>query len=159
LSRLANGPSLVLVGLALVAGAISSDSSFAQQPQRQEPKTDVAKPPPGQSPAGKNDTSIGKDEQARTREILQSTAPVHLSQEQRQKIQNLMAHTPQEQRVFPATIGAGVPKQIQLFDLPLDVADSLHGYTGDKYLVMRDQMIIVDPQVRRVVAILPGTSS
>jgi len=32
----------------------------------------------------------------------------------------------------------------QLFDIPLDLSDTLHGYNGDKYVVMRDQMIIVN---------------
>jgi hypothetical protein len=54
------------------------------------------------------------------------------------------------------TVGAAVPRQIELRDLPTAVADALHGYNGDKYLLVRDQLVIVDGQARRVVALVPG---
>jgi hypothetical protein len=36
------------------------------------------------------------------------------------------------------------------------VADVLHGYNGDKYLLVRDQLVVVDTQARRIVALVPG---
>ena len=34
--------------------------------------------------------------------------------------------------------------------------DILHGSNGDKYLIVRDQLVIVDAQDRRVVALIPN---
>jgi len=61
--------------------------------------------------------------------------------------------------VGPVGLGLGrgaVPSQVQLFDIPLELSDALHGYNCDKYVVMRDQMIIVDSQAHRVVAVIPA---
>ena len=52
------------------------------------------------------------------------------------------------------TIGAAVPKQVQLKDMPPEVTQLMNG--GDQFLVAGDTMIIVDQHSRRVVAIVPG---
>jgi hypothetical protein len=57
---------------------------------------------------------------------------------------------------FSVVIGAAVPRQAQLKDLPATLADMLNGYNGDQYILIRDQMIIVDHQSRRIVAVIPG---
>jgi hypothetical protein len=53
-------------------------------------------------------------------------------------------------------LDAAVPRQAQLTDLPAGLADLLYGSNGDQYLLVRDQMIIVDSQSRRIVALIPG---
>ena len=43
---------------------------------------------------------------------------------------------------FSLTIGAAVPRQAQLSDLPSDLTDTLHGYNGDQYVIIKDQFVM-----------------
>jgi hypothetical protein len=57
---------------------------------------------------------------------------------------------------FSVAIGAAVPQQVKLQKLPSQISSVIGGYQGDDYLLVGDQLIIVDPSARRVVAIVPG---
>ena len=106
------------------------------------------------NPAGQTDTSGG-----RARQIGQSSQPLQLSDAQRQQVKTILAKTdvPKTEKVdFEVTIGAAVPKQVQLKDMPPEVTQLMNGYWGDQFLVAGDTMIIVDQHSRRVVAIVPG---
>ena len=97
----------------------------------------------GESAAGKNETTTGKSEGERAREITGTAEPLKLTQEQRQRIGNALRNGPTLDTVdVSLSVGAAVPRQIDLHDLPTEVADTLHGYNGDKYLLVRDQLVI-----------------
>jgi hypothetical protein len=66
---------------ALFIGGLASTFSFAQS--LTEPRSNQGS---GESAAGKNDSSIGKEEGERAREMMQTQRPLALSQEQRRKI-------------------------------------------------------------------------
>jgi hypothetical protein len=135
----------------IVCLAITSGS--AQSPA--DPRSNQGS---GESAAGKNDSSTGKAEGERARDIMQTQRPIALSQEQRTKIQEFVAGRAAEKTDnvdFSLTIGAAVPRQARLSDLPRDLTDTLQGYTGDQYVIVKDQFVIVDKQVRRVIAIVP----
>jgi hypothetical protein len=118
--------------------------------------------PEGESAAGKNDSTTGKDEGARAREIVQTAGPLKISDEQRQQVRDFLARR-SERTVdsvdLSLTVGAAVPRQVELHDLPAEISDALHGYNGDKYMLVRDQMIIVDSVARRIVAIIPAVNT
>jgi hypothetical protein len=48
---------------------------------------------------------------------------------------------------FELQIGAAVP-QTELHDLPPEVAEAMNGYWDDKYVLVRDTMVIVDRNSR-----------
>jgi hypothetical protein len=84
---------------------------------------------------------------------------LQLSNQQRERLRDLLARqnpVAMDTVNVSLTIGAAVPRQIALYDLPTDMSDVLHGYNGDKYLVVRDQLVIVDSQARRIVALIPA---
>jgi len=142
-----------LVIAAVFIGCLAGTPGLAQSPTG--PRSNQGS---GESAAGKNDSSTGKEEGERAREIMQTQRPLALSQEQRKKIQDFVAARPAENADsvnFSLTIGAAVPRQAQLSDLPRDLTDTLRGYNGDQYLIVKDQFVIVDKQVRRVIAIVP----
>ena len=56
---------------------------------------------------------------------------------------------------FEMMIGAAVPAQVQLQDIPPEITQVMNGYWGDQYVLTSDKMIIVDQHSRRVVAIVP----
>jgi hypothetical protein len=143
------------IALFVISGAASVGSAVWEQAHRNTPAESVGQGYPGESAAGKNDSSVGKTEQSRAGEIMRTRHPVELNDTQRQAIQKLAASAPREESEFPISIGAAVPRQARLNDIPPELSETLGGYNGDKFLVMRDQFVIVDSQVRRVVAIVP----
>jgi hypothetical protein len=44
---------------------------------------------------------------------------------------------------------------VPLKQLPTELATLLNGFQGDDYVLVGDQLVIVDAAVRRVVAIIP----
>jgi hypothetical protein len=151
----------VILTVLIVAGGLYGATrdwrGVRVQPDQQNVQADQRA---GESRAGKNAsaTDAAPAEGARQRQIQGSAQPLQLTAEQREKIRSYVA-SHQEGRVDNAEItlmvGGGVPQQIQLADLPVELADALRGYTGDKYIVVRDKMAIVDPEVRRIVAVIP----
>jgi Protein of unknown function (DUF1236) len=124
-----------LVIVFLCTGSLGFHSSLAQSP-----------------------TAPRSNQEKRVREIMQTHRPLALSDEQRRRIQDFAAARAAEKTDsvdFSITIGAAVPRQSRLSPLPPELADALHGYNGDQYVVAKDQFVIVDAHVRRIVAIIP----
>jgi hypothetical protein len=57
---------------------------------------------------------------------------------------------------FSVAIGAAVPRKVELQKLPAQISSVIGGYQGDDYLIVGDQLVIVDRSARRVVAIVPN---
>lgn len=121
----------------------------------------------GESVAAKNDAVVpqtsrtvgaGQNSPAAATQIEQSAAPLQLSRQQRAKIHSYFA-IGKADRVdsadFSLSIGAAVPQQVQLQKLPAAVSSAMGGYRGDEYILVRNQLVIVDPNARRVVAVVP----
>jgi hypothetical protein len=151
----------IILTVIIVAGGIFAASrdwrSVRVQPDQQGVQADQRA---GESRAGRNTTSTdaAPAEGARERQIKGSAQPLQLTDEQRDKIRSYVA-SHQEGRVenvdITLMVGSAVPQQTPLADLPVELADALRGYTGDKYIVVRDKMAIIDPEVRRIVAVIP----
>ena len=60
-----------------------------------------------------------------------------------------------ENQPFTVSVGAVVPQQVPLKQIPTDFASALNGFQGDDYVLVGNQLVIVDAAVRRVVAIIP----
>ena len=109
------------------------------------------------TPAGpaENQTSSGRAAKIRG----SASGTLSLSQEQREKISAYVSRH-RVHRVdsvnFSIAIGAAVPRQAELRDLPRELVQVLQGYSGDKYVLVRDQLVIVDSKARRIVAIIPN---
>lgn len=153
----------IILTVIIVAGGLYAATrdwrGLRVQPDQQGVQADQRA---GESRAGRNatatDATSAPTEGARQRQIQGTAQPLQLNAEQREKIRSYIA-SHQEGRLENADVtlmvGGGVPQQIPLADLPVELADALHGYTGDKYIVVRDKMAIVDPEVRRIVAVIP----
>lgn len=115
-----------------------------------------------ESTVGKNDPA-GKDTNGtRADAIKQSSQPLQLDSQQRQKIKAVIAHqsgAPKLQKApFEMMIGTAVPRQVELRDIPPEIAQVMNGYQGDQYVLVQDEMVIVDRNSRRVVAIVPAVA-
>jgi Ni/Co efflux regulator RcnB len=56
---------------------------------------------------------------------------------------------------WPIVIGSFVPRDYTVYDIPSDFYGYVPGYEGYKYVVVGDQLIIIDPDTWEIVAIIP----
>jgi hypothetical protein len=126
----------------------------------QATKSDAATQAAGESAVAKKDPTGEEDATGgRARQIQASSRPLSLSEEQRLKIRNIVAGRDadrKDQTEFQLQIGAAVPRQTELRDLPPEVSQAMDGYWGGQYVLVRDTMVIVDRNSRRIAAIVPG---
>jgi hypothetical protein len=119
-------------------------------PTQREAESAVAK----NDPAGNEDPTGG-----RARNIKQSSQPVSLTQEQRDKLRTIFSSKTEaktDRPNFELMIGTSVPGQARLADLPPEATQVLNGYWGDQYLIAGKDLIVVDQHSRRVAAIISG---
>jgi len=122
----------------------------------------------GESQAGKNQTvtpqqnsaaGSGQNSSEEAAQIEQSATPLKLTDAQRAQIRAYFtgksANWAQSVN-FSVAVGAAVAQQVELQKLPPHISSVIGGYQSADYLLVGDQLVIVDPSARRVVAIVPG---
>ena len=120
----------------------------------------------GESQAGKNNnvmprqnSTVGSGQNAA--QIEQTETPLKLSEAQRQQILQYFASKPGQRMQsanFSLAIGAAVPQEVPLQKLPPEISSAMGAYQGNDYVLVGDQLVIVDPTARRVVALVPQIS-
>lgn len=122
----------------------------------------------GQSTAAKNNAvtpqtseklGAGQNAPGAAAQIEQTAEPLKLSDQQRQQIRDFFAKQKRDHPDgvdFTLAIGSAVPQNVQLQQLPSEVSSALGGYQADQYILVGNQLVIVEPNARRVVAIVPG---
>jgi type IV secretory pathway VirB10-like protein len=87
-------------------------------------------------------------------------ANVQLSQDQRTKIKDVVVGGRNVARVdsvnFNIRVGVAVPRTIHVAVLPPEVVTIVPEYRGFEYVVVGDQLLIIDPNTLEIVAILPA---
>jgi hypothetical protein len=108
----------------------------------------------------KRGPGLPSDNTSETQQLRRSaTGDLSLSQEQREKIKSYFARSsiPREESVnLSLSIGASVPRQAPTHDFPQELEKDVPAYRGTLYVRARDQLVIVDRDTRRIVAIVPG---
>jgi Protein of unknown function (DUF1236) len=87
-------------------------------------------------------------------------ANVQLSQDQRTKIKDVVVGGRNVARVdsvnFNIRVGVAVPRTVHVAVLPPEVVTIVPEYRGFEYVVVGDQLLIIDPNTLEIVAILPA---
>jgi hypothetical protein len=87
-------------------------------------------------------------------------ASVQLSQDQRTKIRGVIVGDRNVARVdhadFNIRVGVAVPRTVHVAVLPPEVVTIVPEYRGFEYVVVGDQLLIIDPNTLEIVAILPA---
>ncbi|MBV9462194.1 MAG: DUF1236 domain-containing protein [Bradyrhizobium sp.] len=130
------------------------------------PDITVARGAPAQQSAestvGKNSSSGNDANGARAKDIKQSSQALQLNPQQRQQIKDVIARQTDAPRVakapFEMMIGTAVPREVPLKDIPAEISQVMNGFKGDQYVLVQDEMVIVDHDSRRVVAIVPAVA-
>ena len=126
----------------------------------------------GQRPDEKNERAGQRNEEKNER-TGQGTQPggastagragagksVTLSSEQRTRIHEVIGRN-SSARVdhvdFSLSVGVRVPRTVHVVVLPEEVVRIVPEYRGYKYIIVRDEIVILDPDTLEIVAILPA---
>jgi Protein of unknown function (DUF1236) len=150
-----------LVGI--VAWPVLDPTRFAPGPH---PSTSANGPagsdqPGGESRAAKDTFAPDDATGGRARELKHTAEPLSLTPEQRERLRALIGqdNLPRADELpFSLQVGAAVPRQVELRDLPPEASRILNGYAEDQYVVIRGKLVIVDHLSRRVAAIIPDVA-
>jgi hypothetical protein len=85
-------------------------------------------------------------------------ASVQLSQTQRSKIQGVIGRN-SSARVnvnFHVAVGVNVPRSVHVEVLPRDVVEIVPEYEGYDYIIVGDNILIIDPDTMDIVAVIPA---
>jgi hypothetical protein len=89
----------------------------------------------------------------------ESARSVQLSNQQRTRIHDTFSHE-HVQRVdhpdFAMRVGTTVPRSVRVYDVPSDIVSVVPQYRGLKYIIVRDQVVFLDPVTLQIVAIMPA---
>ncbi|WP_049769389.1 DUF1236 domain-containing protein [Nitrobacter hamburgensis] len=119
---------------------------------------EVAKQNPAGGEAAKQNPGI-EEHASGGPSAIKTSKPINIDDAQRATLRAIFAsgHPPTVERPnFELMIGASVAEQTPLADLPPEVFKALNGFSGDKYVIAGDELVIVDQHSRRVAAIIGG---
>jgi hypothetical protein len=87
-----------------------------------------------------------------------ASAPVTLSSEQRTKITTVIKekHVQPARVNFDIRVGAAVPRSVHLTTLPPEVIEVYPAWRGYEFILVADEIVIIDPNTLRVVAVIPA---
>jgi hypothetical protein len=131
-----------------------------QQPNGRTEENAQTQTRPGQAPennhaaapnTGRENTAEGKGAAGRN---------VQISEQQRTKIRDVIVRDRNVPRVahadFSVRVGVTVPRSVHFAVLPTEVVEIVPEYRGFDYVVVGDQLLIIDPHTLEIVYILPA---
>ncbi|MGF6425965.1 DUF1236 domain-containing protein [Bradyrhizobium sp. Pha-3] len=131
-------------------------------------QTQSANPPASgtnqaQSPTGSNSTTTAQqpNSQQNTANRSSSTdvnASVNINDQQRTRISTSISHLnvqPLNNVNFSLSVGTAVPRDVRLQPLPAEVVEIVPQYRGYNFVLVRDEIVIVEPSSYKIVAVLP----
>jgi hypothetical protein len=150
----------------LLAASIAASAQLRPQDSSQSPTGTKTDQQQGESKATRQGLDVDRgpglpgDNTSETEQLRRSASGnLSLSQGQRDKIKSYFdrASVPREDRVnLSLSVGASVPRQAPTHDFPQELENDVPAYRGTLYIRARDQLVIVDRDTRRIVAIIPG---
>jgi hypothetical protein len=102
------------------------------------------------SPADKGATKAGTEPRAQLSEQQQTRVRETVLKQRGGRVTNVN---------FSVTIGTRVPRSVQLAALPAAVIEVVPAYRSYRYVVVRDDIVIIDPATYEIVYVLPGRST
>jgi hypothetical protein len=138
-------------------------SAETQAPTKEKPAVNaqapaVSKPPTtGQGNAAQTSESPNPRATPTAADETKSGTPAALSSEQHAKIRDTLRGG-EAQRLtnvrFPTTVGEVIPGTVHLYILPVSIVEYAPQYRGYEYILVGDEILIVDPRTLRIVAVI-----
>lgn len=143
------------------ASAQPSGSSPPSQAQTNPPANNQAQPSPNSGTANPN--TAQQPAQSKQPNTAQSSstnvnASVHINDQQRTRLSQSFARVnvqPLNNVNFSVSVGTAIPRDVRLHPLPADVVEVVPQYRGYNFVMVRDEIVIVDPATYKIVTVLP----
>jgi hypothetical protein len=143
-----------------------SPAPAAQAPMKEEPAVNAQAPaaskPQTTEPGNAGRTLETVDPQAAPATAKDETkpgGPAALSTEQHAKIRDTLRSEKAERLTnvqFSTTVGVIIPGTLHRYDLPVSILEYVPQYRGYEYVLVGDEILIVDPRTLTIVAVIPA---
>ena len=141
-------------GAASERGADQKKAQDEREPLQKRVQGEAAKP--GVSQSNKAEGTANQQNAGRTPDA--AGGKVQLSQAQRSKIQSILgkseAASVRTNVNFNIAVGVTIPHDVHVEVLPEDVVEVVPQYEGYDYVVVGDEILIIDPDSSEIVAII-----
>ena len=145
-----------------------SNQAQTNSPSNTNTQTQSANPPASgtnqaQSPTGSGSTNTAQqpNNQQNTADRSSNTnvnASVNINDQQRTRISTSISHLnvqPLNNVNFSLSVGTAVPRDVRLQPLPAEVVEVVPQYRGYNFVLVKDEIVIVEPSSYQIVAVLP----
>jgi hypothetical protein len=146
------------------APAKETPAPTAQAPMKEKPAEtaqapSVAKPQAAEHGGNAQTSEPPNSRMAPTtaRDETKSGAPAALSTEQHAKIRDTLRVEKSERLAnvpFSTKVGEAIPGTVHLYVLPVSIMEYAPQYRGYEYILVGDEILIVDPRTLRIVAVI-----
>ncbi|MEH2488566.1 DUF1236 domain-containing protein [Bradyrhizobium sp. AZCC 2230] len=146
----------------------TTPSNQAQTNSPSSGQTQSANPPAStsnqaQSPTGSNSTNTAQqpNNQQNTADRSSNTnmnASVNINDQQRTRISTSISHLnvqPLNNVNFSLSVGTVVPRDVRVQPLPAEVVEIAPQYRGYDFVLVKDEIVIVEPSSYKIVAVMP----
>ena len=138
-----------------------TNPSASGQTQTANPSTPSSNP--AQSPSGSSPTNTAQQpsSQQTTADRASNTsvnASVNINDQQRTRISQSISHLnvqPLSSVNFSLSVGTAVPRDVGLQPLPAEVVEVVPQYRGYNFVLVKDEIVVVEPSSYKIVAVLP----
>ena len=93
---------------------------------------------------------------------MNANAGVNIDERQRSRLTTYFEkhRGPRVDRVdFDISVGVRVPIRVRVAPLPREIIEIVPEYRGYEYVMVRDEIVILRPQTREIVTIIPASTS
>ena len=144
-------------------GQTPSGSEMNRTDQRREERSGRTNPPTageqGRTGQTTSPSATTREDRAGTRQDRTSTSS---STQVKPEVQSRFTDVISRQRVrtetnvkFSVSVGAAVPRSVRTYDVPREIVEIDPAFRGKRYMVVRDEIVIIEPRSQKVVAVLP----
>lgn len=126
------------------------------------PSNEAASQNGSSNPTTSNTSSAQKNVNAPAGNTTNVNASVSLNTQQQTRISETISRTkvqPLTNVNFSVSVGTVIPRNVSLHTVPADVVDVVPQYRGYSYVVVKDEIVIVDPATYKIVTVLPRSNS
>ena len=130
--------------------------------QRQAPSGTAGQTQPGTPPSAQPERAGQRQAPSGAAAQPGTASSVSVTQEHQSKFNEVI----EKQKVKPVTnvnfsvsVGSNVPRSVRLYDVPRDIVTVYPEYRGKKFVVVRDEIVIIEPGTQKVVAVMPRSGA
>jgi hypothetical protein len=148
------------------APAKETPAPTAQAPMKEKPAEKTAQAPaaakpqaaePGGAAQTTPEAPNSRMAPSTARDETKSGPPAALSSEQHAKIRDTLRVEKSERLTsvpFSHKVGEAIPGTVHLYALPVSIMEYAPQYRGYEYILVGDEILIVDPRTLRIVAVI-----